>query len=62
MLYFALYKATRFTNASLQYWAHSTGRRNTFNQGGVYGATCSMDADVDGARSDAIAGRAVASA
>ena len=44
------------------YWAYSTGRCNTFNQGGVYGATRRVDAEVDGARGDAFAGCAVASA
>ena len=29
------------------YWADSTGRRNTFNQGGVYGATCRVDTEID---------------
>ena len=51
----------RLPNATLVYWAYSTGRRNTFNQGGVYGMTCRMDAEVDGAKSDAFAGCAVAS-
>ena len=38
------------------YWVNSTGRRNTFSQGGVYGTTCRVDAEVDGLRSDAFAG------
>lgn len=33
---------------------NSTGRRNTFDRG-VYGTTCRLDAEVDGARSDAFA-------
>ncbi|MFU4941225.1 IS3 family transposase [Pseudomonas aeruginosa] len=33
----------------------STGRCNTFDRGGVYGATCRVDAGVDGARGNALA-------
>jgi hypothetical protein len=41
-------------------WVDSTGRRNTFNQGGVYGPTCGLDAQVDGAWCDALAWSTVA--
>ncbi|WP_305827478.1 hypothetical protein, partial [Pseudomonas aeruginosa] len=34
--------------------ADSTGRRNTFDHGGVYGTTCRVDAEVDGARGNAL--------
>ena len=42
--------------------ADSIGRRNTFNQGGVYGTTYRVNAEVDRGRSNALAGRAIASA
>ena len=32
----------------LVYWVKLTGRRNTFNHGGAYGATCGVDAEVTG--------------
>jgi hypothetical protein len=38
---------------------NSTGRRNTFDQGVVYGTTCRVDEEVDGARGDAFARCAV---
>src|SRR5579863_4085670 len=33
----------RRPNAMDVYWADSTGRRNTFDRGGVYGTTSGMD-------------------
>jgi hypothetical protein len=41
--------------------ADSTGRRNTLNQGGVYGTTSAVVAQVDVVRSDALTRRTVAS-
>ena len=43
----------------LAYKVNSTGRRNTFDQGVVYGTTCRVDEEVDGARGDAFARCAV---
>ena len=45
----------------LAYWVDSTGCRNTFDHGGVYGATSRMDAKVDGEMDDALARCAVTS-
>jgi hypothetical protein len=42
--------------------ADSTGRRNTFTNGGVYGPTCWLDAEFDWASGDAITWRAVSQA
>lgn len=39
----------------------STGRRNTFDHGGVYGTTGRMDAKIDGEMDDALAKCAVTS-
>ena len=39
----------------------SIGRRNTFDHGGVYGATSGMDAKVDEEKGNALAGYAVTS-
>jgi len=41
--------------------ADSTGPRNTFNRGGVYGATSGVDEQVDWAKGDALARCAIAS-
>jgi hypothetical protein len=43
MLHVMLCDSSKRWKFSLVYWADSTGRRNTFNQGGVYGATSGVD-------------------
>ena len=47
--------------ATREAWADSTGHRNTFNQGGVYGTTCRVDEEFNEPWSDALAGCAVTS-